>query len=186
MARRLDFVHTIASLSQFPVCDSTHNLIIIRSKLHVCLYVCMLNEWNCLCVCVGVYVLFSRHRVERSSRQRVGRCSRQRHLCKQRAGRWQRVGQRHLCRQRLGQREAAFWKLLGVLILAACVSHWCLSCMCVYICGCIVRCLRLAPRWSRFGSYRPNVLNGRELKCRMQSKLELLRDELVLPESVAG
>ena len=55
-----------------------------------------------------------------------------------------------------------------------------------WACGCIVRCLRLAPRWSRFEPYRLNLLNGRELKCRMQSKLELLRDELVLPESVAG
>ena len=97
--------------------------IIIRPKLHVCLYVCMLNELNCVCVCVGPPAnVLSRH----LCRQRAGQCSRQRV--------WQRQRKREV-----HKREVKFMDVLGVLILAACVSHWCLSCMCVYICVCIVR-----------------------------------------------
>ena len=46
----------------------------IRPKLHVCLYVCMLNELNCVCMCWSVCVVLSRH----LCRQRAGQCSRQR------------------------------------------------------------------------------------------------------------
>ena len=48
-----------ASSSGFSLYSYIFPSIIIRPKLHVCLYVCMLNVLKCVCVCVGVYVCCS-------------------------------------------------------------------------------------------------------------------------------